>query len=92
MTQGLRVFDASGAQLLNVTDRITRLIQSIAVTSTQNPITISVPDLVLDGTFFVHASSTDFNAAFTTSITTGAITIQRLFNFSGTINVLVFRA
>lgn len=96
MTQGLRVFDASGAQLLNVTDRITRFIQSTSVflnyQVNNGTFVIPVAGLVLDGTFFVHSSSQDSIASFTTTINNGSVTLQAIGTFQNTVNVLVFRA
>lgn len=95
MTQGLRVFDASGAQLLTVTDRITRFIQSTAVFLNyqgQSTVNIPISGLVLDGTWFVYASTGDSLASFTCTVNTGSVTLQAIGTFQNTVNVLVFRA
>lgn len=91
MSQGLQVWDAGGNQILRVTDRITRFVTSTSVYLTGTT-TITVPGLVLDGTWFVYATSFNEQANFTASINTGSVTLQAIGTFSDTVNVLVFRS
>jgi hypothetical protein len=96
MSQGLQVWDGSGNQILTVTDRITRFIQSTAVfvnyQVNNGTVVIPVAGLVLDGTWFVYASTGDSIASFTCTVSTGSVTLQAIGTFQNTVNVLVFRA
>lgn len=91
MSHGIRVWDANGIQLLTITDRITRFIQSTVVFVTGTHV-VSVPGLVLDGSWFVYAFSNDAIASFTASVSTNQVTLQRIGSFQNNVNVLVFRA
>lgn len=91
MSHGLRVWDASGSQILTITDRITRFISS-SVVFVGGTVNIPVPGLVLDGTWFVYASTSNSIANFTCTVNVGSVTLQQIGSYQGTVNLLVFRA
>lgn len=91
MSHGLEIYDATGAALLTVSSRITRLIASYSGTVAANTtITVTVPGISLDGTWAVHLAD---NVRFVELLViSGAVKVKNMKGSeSNTWTFLVFR-
>jgi len=92
VSYGLRVWDASGALQLDITDRLTRFVGqygvSFTTTSSEPDKYIYISGISNDGTWFVNNSNSNTG----TWIEPGRVVITKLYSFAQiSTTVLVFR-
>jgi len=87
MSYGLQVRDGANNIILTITDRLTRFIAEYIVTvPTRSTITVSIPGITPDGTWFVYYIEPQIGL----QISTGFVTLNNPFS-STTTRLLVFR-
>lgn len=89
MSFGLRVWDGAGNQILNIVDRLTRFISQFNLSIGANSsVTVSVPGITADGTWFVYYVEPFAGA----TINNGSVTVNNgLATSSISVVLLVFR-
>jgi hypothetical protein len=93
MSYGLRIWDASGSIILNITDRLTRQIAVftyIFPANSTGDLLFSVPGMTNDGTWF--ATTNEFNVR--VLIESNSVRVQHLYKLSAvpTCVLMVFKA
>ena len=88
MSYGLRVWDASGNLMVDVTDRLTRFVTSATVsfttTSAEPDKYIYITGMVNDGTWFVSSSAFQARAI----VESGRVAVKKLYSFRAMTTVI----
>lgn len=95
MSYGLRVFDAGGAKVLDVSDRLTRYVSSYSINLPAGTMLVTIPnsEVYNDGTWFVFHKSNVSGSEVFSYVVAGGFRVQRWYsNPSETITVHLCRA